>query len=125
MTGHVNDTSVLPSLIERLEKATGPSIELDEEIRVAVSAERINFGAGEGLVSDESCYGPPSYTDSIDAALSLLPPRFFWRIDSHDPVAWVYRNLQDAHNSGLLAPYPATPAIAICIAALKATGATR
>jgi hypothetical protein len=52
-------------LIERLEKATGPDRDLDYDIANHISL-------------DADTDAPP-YTGSIDAALTLLPPGFWWR----------------------------------------------
>lgn len=72
---------------------------------------------------------PPPYTVSIDAALTLVPEGWRWSLD------WTQRpHYQDCGRADLYAPgsgikppdvcdvYAATPAIALCIAALKARG---
>lgn len=109
------------TLIELLEKATGPDVELDANIATALgikvylktrqdgqgSWKLYEFGNGRGV---------PAYTSSIEAALTLLlSPRWFWRIDSHDPEAIVYLNIQDAYKGR-----GATPVLSLCIAAMKA-----
>lgn len=85
------------TLIERLEAASGPDMELDEAIWLATK-----------------CHIEPqrSYTASIDAALTLVPKGRHATISTKHPVAaavingdpWCY----------------ATPALALCIAALRA-----
>lgn len=95
-------------LLEKLGKAPGPNFALEREIMWAIK----NVPPHQQSPHDR----PPNYTASIDAALELLPsPRWFWRIDSHDPAAWVYLNIQDAFKGE-----GATPAISLCIASLKA-----
>jgi hypothetical protein len=87
-------------LVERLNKAPGPSRDLDEAIHIHVE--------GNTVV--------PYYTSRIDDALKLMPSaRWFWRVDSHDPSAWVYLNIADAFKGE-----GRTPAISLCIAAVKA-----
>lgn len=118
----------LADLIARLEKATGPDRELDALIYCLdndyqfVRFERWNDRAGRaifqipGMKPLTESDGFPRFTGSIDAAALLRPsPRWFWRVDSHDPSAWVYLNIQDAFKGS-----GKTPAISLCIAALKA-----
>jgi hypothetical protein len=125
----------ITDIIERLERARGPDRELDLAIA------NVNFPVGERWYwIDESKrtvtrnqYGPGAvgnpvcsleeFTDRIDDAVVLVPAGYKWRIDSHDPTAWVYRNWQDGHRTCVDGPHPATAAIALCIAALKARAA--
>lgn len=109
----------MKDLIERLAKATGPDRELDAAI-----AYRCTKAASAVM-------GFPSYTSSIDAALTLVPEGWHWEVSDSpkefparagvSPVApvdeWVCSDTggQDAS--------AATPAIALCIAALKARSA--
>jgi len=143
MTGHTDDTSVLPALIERLEKATEPDRELDLAI--------VNIGAkhpwrwldvtAETITRDE--YGPGAvgnpvcslehFTASIDDALMLAPKDSAIGIaiyleDNPDNELGRYRatimpplTMQAATD---VTVYAASLPLAICIAALKA-GATR
>lgn len=117
-------------LIAALEGATGPSRELEAAIALALGWERIhpcrtvgNTGAwrtpGGHLV-----YDFPAYTASLDAALTLVPEGWGWSADCTSPKPyfrlWLYENgpsCQDQDAEG------ATPAIALCIAALKARAA--
>ena len=115
-------------LIERLEKATGPDREIDCLIAVALNpAFRIEYAPGVDtlvpyVVSPprRGEVGVPRYTASIDAALSLVPA---------DPVYsdWTVERDDDSYQASVHAPHGdlafsqgATPAIAMCIAALKA-----
>lgn len=132
----------MDELIARLEKATGPDRELDGRLWAEGDERDVREGEcryGRGLLAksrrsprDECVIGAwaengsfmtvgqepplPRYTGSLDAARTLLiSPRWFWRIDSHDPSAWVYLNIQDAFKGE-----GATPELSFCIAALKA-----
>ena len=115
----------IQDLIERLEKATGPDRELDEDIAHAVGVRSVMQWDHEACGGDGSFeHMFPRYTYSIDAALTLVPEGWEWRIDGG--------YLPDRHyacvmNMGLVSEpqftvdkTPSTPAIALCIAALKA-----
>ena len=108
-------------LIEKLERADGPSRELDASIQRAFAGSPSDhwFADHKGVwVSDDSA---PRYTASIDAALTLVPEGALWSAE-----AWDTNGVYPAHVRAsawvLGAPrgYAATPAIALCIAALKA-----
>ena len=121
-------------LIAALEKATGPSRELDAELHAARfpelrSAPWVSRGGVwvDTSSEDPNMAFPAQYTASIDAALSLVPEGWRWSLD------WTQRlPYQDCGRADLYAPgngikpadvgdvYAATPAIALCIAALKA-----
>jgi hypothetical protein len=117
-------------LIARLEAATGPDRELDAAIAVASGQyvfEKRGRDRQEWFYSttrdyDRRClyYGGTArpleaYTASIDAAFTLVPSTMNAAIDTRKPAAatlggeWVYA---------------ATPALAICIAALRAKDTT-
>lgn len=89
----------MDELIERLKQATGPDPELDYDIQCEMD------GRGK----------PPAYTGSFDAALTLVPRGVWWRCSCDidlTPTAVV--------GGSQYAEVGATPAIALCIAALKA-----
>ena len=105
-------------LIERLEAATGPDRDLDIAIWRA------------GLRPDAPATFVPlpwlhNYTSSIDDALTLVPEGWKWSLFSADDRAKACAYIVPA--MGRL-PWPewvedihaATPALALCIAALKA-----
>lgn len=118
----------LSDLIERLEKATGADRELDALIYIQKYPESADDpgpsigGHGwaflrYGVVRDDV----PLYTDSVDAARTLVPKGHHWHLHvvSHFgciPCAGVCPDGDDRieHHA---AP---TPAIALCIASLKA-----
>jgi hypothetical protein len=102
----------LAALIARLEQASEPDRKIDEAIHDWIKPER--FVARE-------------YTSSIDAALTLVPPHHFWEArQGIQAKAVVWRLERDYDEGGRDVPvgYSTTfPAIALCIAALKALAA--
>ena len=95
-------------LIEKLERAEGPSRELDWAISDVLFGQRLDASI-------------PPYTASIDAALMLVPEGVLWSAE-----AWDTNRVYPAHVRasawvlGALRSYAATPAIALCITALRA-----
>lgn len=133
----------MDDLIKRLEAATGPDRELDADIFCAVnpgySVYLAEDGTWECMKSGE--YGPlvaPHYTSSIDAALTLVPDGWAWRIGycSVSDDAWVVPDFNSPiHGQRMKEQYDEATwhegididqrpsgrvAIALCIAALKA-----
>jgi hypothetical protein len=117
-------------LIARLEAATEGSKGLDREILEAT----VKYGA--------ALMKAPLYTTSLDAALTLVPGGLCWNVSSADnamvdgkPDATVFGDEVERYQPGwpdappdiVREPYEhheaATPALAICIAALKARAA--
>ena len=108
----------IPDLIARLEAATGPDRELDAEI-VAYLCERdrdaiIPKGCRIGYSDFVAAGAFPYYTESIDAALTLVGD-MLWMVNS-DRIAWIIG--EDGKTRGYGAG--ANPAIALCVAALRA-----
>jgi hypothetical protein len=117
----------LSSLIARLEKATEPSRELDADICDLL------YGKSQGKFQSPTLEWARLWnhkpTASIDGALTLLPPGQYWIVG--------YGKNSEAEPLGGAVIYPpqgsklapeaeaeaATPAIALCIAALKARAA--
>jgi len=115
-------------LIGRLDAAQEPDHVLDGDIWQAVNGWPENDGYRFGGVwfrrdpeDDVAFEQPPRLTASIDAALTLVPEGMVWVVDSgegYKPGALVAREIgYDDSRS-----YGATPAIALCIAALWARG---
>ena len=123
-------------LIARLEAATGPCRELDAAIALAKGWIQYgpNWFTPPNLTVKHHKSELPRYTASIDAALTLVPANALWGVKAlwdQGPDAnggpKAYRGSVDVYEvrDGLfwkdnhlsLAP---TPALAICIAALKA-----
>ena len=95
-------------LIARLEAATGPSFTLEQEIFRLLNPNATKLSI------------PNNYTASIDAALTLVPKGEGWAIMAVKSVFHV--GIGDtARNAKWYAVAP-TPALAICIAALRARG---
>ena len=109
----------MKDLIERLEKATGPDRSLDGEIAriLGWSQERVEW-AGHNDIHWKSPNGnlsgePPYYTRDLDAAQSVVPRDMLWSVGTwSDNFATVGPEINVD-----TAP---SPAIALCIAALKA-----
>jgi len=103
------------SLLSRLQSAAGPSRELDAEIALASgwTKQRDRF-VGEHWQSPEgrNQIGPPFYTESIDAALTLMPEDVFWNVGFYGKGfrAEIWTSEVYAGES------KATPAIALLIA---------
>ena len=64
----------------------------------------------------------PHYTSSIDAALSLVPDGFLWTLYSPSNNTKAQAQIETSDDMGNIIGdgLGATPAIALCIAALKA-----
>lgn len=105
-------------LIAALEAATGPSRELDVALFASVGmsdlqerhcAQWITNNKDRGVTRDHYLFAwAPRYTASIDAAMTLMPANHWWMV------------MGTAAKCGAYAAYGATPAIALCAAALKA-----
>ncbi len=96
-------------LISRLEELEGPTLEADMAIEDAFPSLR----PGQPM---------PRYTASLDAAVALLErvlPGWRWAVDSNGYAdVRSYSSMKEAFGTAQ------TPAIALCIAVLKARGAT-
>jgi hypothetical protein len=127
-------------LIARLEAATGPDRELDARIWCAVFApegayvERSRFNgewciyhgksvrSGEPRLWEAKNSRVRPVTESLDAALTLVPVGGWrWHVD-YRPGAQCWHGLSSPFNDECDS-LGATPAIALCIAALKARAA--
>lgn len=134
----MTDTSMTSDLIERLSQATQGSWELSDKVLLACGWTRrrvIDPGASADYGEDvEAWYWDdpdgnpmatdrPSPTESIDAALTLVPEGWAWIVESCQPyesepvecsaAVWNCRAQPPVHDG-------ATPALALCIAALRA-----
>jgi hypothetical protein len=116
------------ALAQRCEQATGPDGNLNKTILRALG---YTWRGMDYWHSDNKriWINPSNFTASLDAALTLVPEGWRWSLD------WTQRpHYQDCGRADLYAPgsgikppdvcdvYAATPAIALCIAALKARG---
>ena len=132
----------MSDLITRLEAATGPDRELDAAIFTAVYHDKVpspivesGYGwrydkghwwlaTGEDARTPPKCVFPPRFTASIDAALTLVPEgwrwhSYHWRRKDEPKIMSLVTN--EPH-VGIAHGKAATPALAICIAALRARG---
>lgn len=130
-------------LARRLEDASEPDRKLDAEIDVAVRAGPgaqfpswiyTNFptwrarddGRVEVVHSDGKGgvhWTPRPYTKSIDAACTLIPTELDWRVDTMTGLPGAIVAVPNAWLSTKTAPrlyHAATPALALCVAALRA-----
>jgi hypothetical protein len=124
----------MDTLIARLEAAMGPSRELDLRIcRDVLDGEPLGHAAGmpdELLLVAQGRLAPmPRYTASLDAALTLVPVGYCWKLRhayAAQAVVWQIDCEYD-EGSGRILPFGEhrTPAIALCIAALKARAAAQ
>jgi len=104
-------------LIAALEKATGPDHDLDEEIMCCAYADLKLERHMEGWYTPDGTHvRVEPYTYSIDAAASLVPKGWEWCVyGAGGSDVWLPEGLHAQQMT-----YAATPAIALCIAALKA-----
>lgn len=95
------------SLIERLEAASGAAFALDAAIARA---------------SGYASWPPRAYTASLDAALTLVPEGHKWVLHSDGCAGVKLCDMGDDDDLPTGEDWAATPALALCIAALKARG---
>lgn len=132
MTGAFND------LIARLEAATGPDPHLDAEIEAALRGGIPEYRCRWKLAGQPSAvrsadaagatwYSAPSFTGSLDAALTLVPEGFdygFSYSKKDGLETWVQRPFREGTCHQGYAPEgindDSTRALALCIAALRA-----
>ena len=122
----------LNDLIARLEAATGPDRALDAEIAEAcgtmphgLTRALSNGEPAEWWWDGEDCLWPPEFTASVDAAITLAPNDLMWflgRLDSSDMRFCATISERGAVGSKTWRGFSASPAIALCVAALNARG---
>jgi hypothetical protein len=107
----ISDT--LEELALRCEQATGPDRESDVAIYDALFTKAGDF---------DTAYVAKCYTASLDAAMSLVPEGQDFRVQRFNggcrAVAWIA-----ARNVGYDGEHPASPALALCAASLRARSA--
>lgn len=112
-------------LIEKLAQADGPSRELDAEISRALAGGPADhwYQDHRGVyVTDNSA---PCYTASIDAAMTLVPEGTEFIIERYGSIGVLSENKRaSAWVFGAPRAFAATPALALCIAALSAQDAS-
>ena len=110
-------------LARRCEAATGPDRALDCAIRDTLRLPN-DYSADWGARKHEIPAAYP-YTASLDAALTLVPGEAFWRVghDGAGPDPSAFRaDVFQTPGTGLNVARSATPALALCAAALRAGG---
>jgi hypothetical protein len=121
--------SDLAGLIERLEKATRPDRELDCAIFVATAESPFVSYYPDCVLATLGGFSArleisdiEKFTSSIDAALTLVPEGQEWQLGSAHLVStyWAEVIASDCYKAK-----GTTPAIALCIAALKARATER
>ncbi|PKQ00191.1 MAG: hypothetical protein CVT74_05040 [Alphaproteobacteria bacterium HGW-Alphaproteobacteria-13] len=144
--------SGLSDLIDTIETACEPSRDID--VAIALAQPETFFNAGPRWDGDRDCIGQintdgsrsmpgnswdmlvPAYTFSLDAAVELVPEGRGWiagwgqtRADEPMGGARITRNARfvghDANYDMIAEAEAATPALALCAAALKARDATQ
>ncbi|TWA71941.1 hypothetical protein FBZ84_101208 [Azospirillum baldaniorum] len=123
----------LISLIERLENATEPSLALDREIGLTLGYQPFDMCTdmlGNPMGGPEDAF--PDFTSSLDAAMILVPKDYGVDLRTyprgqtgyrHTPIACVLSNRSNANPDRWDTAGrgdAATPALALCIAALRA-----
>lgn len=139
--------TTLAELIARLEKATGPDPKLDVQIAFAIGW-RAEEWPEDGRGPMGTWRPPPPhgcdwdalwtswlwtmpdgsravlrdrlFTASLDAALTLVPQGKEWEMYGYEPLARIYYA-----GSKYVDGRAATPALALCIAALRASEVTQ
>jgi len=131
--------SALSDIIARLEKATGPDRDVDAHIALATGWLVLGTNIGpEWCDPNNRPAGLPAYTASLDAALRLVPegwggsvdvyPESYRRPDADGKrlkwggAASISPDFGDI--ARLITACAKTPALALCIAALKAREAS-
>jgi len=108
----------IAELIATLEAATGPDRELDAEIamqNVSLLRDLPRTEAGGWTHPEWGKIAPASeYTASLDAALTLIPQDYGWCVSGG--YNWQHGHAEVGKHKAL----GATPALALCIAAMKA-----
>lgn len=114
----------MKELIERLQNATGPDRKLDAEIAYVTKPALQRCGPLEGWLKTDASTKTLNYTWSIDDAVMTVPKWHTWSVGCGRLVQYVARVTPVNGNWGFSAgECDSTPAIALCIAALKARAA--
>ena len=136
-------------LADRCEAASGPDRELDIAIALALpvwtycdkpgrffnagpyyegAADRIGFKSFDDSLQSLPGNAPdmmmPRFTDSLDAAMTLVPEGHEWLRKSPNTMT-VYRRPSDEEWANHIDGAGATPALALCAAALRAQSIAR
>lgn len=125
-------TDELLKLAERCEKATGPDREIDGDIQIEIDPLCHSVTAAD-IFSESGHYVGRllAYTASLDAAMTLVPEGFEFAVGSGRRAAMSetmkrpWGNVFAPDDIGSPADNAATPALALCAAALRARAASK
>ena len=116
----------LLKLADRVEALDGPDREVDVEVALCTGWEN-RLGAKQewlkpnGFASTE---GPPYFTASLDAAMTLVPDGWLWEVGNYaakgDATVTHPNYNPDTYNGIQVWVEAKTPALALCAAALRA-----
>lgn len=118
----------LDDLIARLEKAEGPSRELDALVWCAKNRATFHHVSSSGWLTYDNASGigcsvgmgdVPRYTASFDAAIHLVPRDCEWEVGSAKLLGVYWARLISAAEQ-YIGKNAKTPALALVIAALRA-----
>ena len=133
-------------LIAALEQATGPSRELDDAISTAIGNPPPKTGGYYGWEKSGGSYtkprdsegrthdtwSAPHYTSSLDSALTLVPEGWAWFVQhigkpftTGSARLWIPAQWTQGIPKEQFVNEAATPALALCIAALRAREAQK
>lgn len=122
------DSPHLLSLAERVETASGPSLVLDRDIALTQYPDARALPNNDARISVWDGNGRTQltvkpYTASLDAAMTLVDAEWFWRVghDGEGADPSMFRaDIGDPISFGFVKAIAATPALALCAAALRA-----
>lgn len=118
-------------LADRCEREE-PSDDLSEDIARALGYVKLEDYSCRWIAPDKSTtlcgFGPPNYTQSLDAAVTLVPEGLGWTCGDHSPGGVHVGNYLASvwkfdRATGLNMRFAKTPALALCAAALRARAA--
>ncbi len=121
----MSDPATLLALAERCEQATGP----DKELDFTIDGFMLKHGPETDRIRNPRYVLP--YTASLDAAVTLVPEGWRWKAILRDSIRGENTGEGYVHNGRLhmtgdyrgFSNFAATPALALCAAALRARAA--
>ena len=116
MEQQIRKAQAILALAERAEAATGPDRNLDADIMRAI-----------GLAGLKADYAPHPYSASLDAAMTLVPEGWavLMAFSEQRAVCDVHTAPLGQHGTWPAHASAATPALALCAAALRARAETQ
>ena len=122
-----HEWELMDDLIARLEKAKGPDRELDGDIalHLGLVPRGMERGWAGGWAGNGKQFDAAWYTSSTDAALTLVPEGWGWSLDWDGGCSVFREPLSGRLPDNEFGADGPSPAIALCIAALKARADTQ